>query len=217
MCLRRCGQEGKQECKRLLIILVVPQQRGSTRKKWPGVVVVVGCGSGAGRRKRFLGHQAAARKSGMVGCKLRRRVRKSRVHKVGDMRDVRRYTGQVRFLAATRVALSLLQANFATTRAQAITYSGLFSLKTTESCTLSHITYRRPEEQMTLRPCEGITRYRADSKGANSHLFGKFCGTPTVASSSQALCHRRSNIALAPPCAKLFSRLCQLHHYTRTT
>lgn len=27
-------------------------QRGSTRKKWPGVVVVAGCGSGAGRRKR---------------------------------------------------------------------------------------------------------------------------------------------------------------------
>ena len=120
------------------------------------------------------------------------------------MRDVRRYTGKERFLAATRVALSFLQANFATTRAQAITHTQPFHLRPLNPALylLLHTRNRLP-----LHPCEGMTEYRTGSKDPNSYLFDKFCGTPTVASSSQALCHRRSKTALTPPCAKLLSRL----------
>lgn len=183
--------------KRLLTALTVPLQRGSTRKKWPGVVVVAGYGSGAGRRKRShcLGAPSSSKRT--RNWELRREApntsavgQDDSVDNRQDEMDVRRYTvhKQQQCLAATRIALSYRAGQPRRTTClggQALHHHRCAHCRIV-GCGCSN------------SPAGNCRRTRGDRAICRRREFSvvwrasAHCGHSGTHSSSQPLCHRRS-------------------------
>lgn len=137
VCLRCGGLEVKRKCKRLQAAddPGCATAEAIDAQKWPGVVVVAGCGSGAGRRKRSHCAGLEQRRSGSRENQDSMGTQHAiQGHTIGQQsgvvnpRNVHRYTGQARRLGTARVdagAASSGQAHLAAPRADAGKPSGL--------------------------------------------------------------------------------------------
>ena len=84
-------------------------QKGLTWKKWPGVVAVADCGSGAGGLTVLLLRPSnSSKRNRNSNCAKEHRNCRRRRAKTGvnNRRDASRYTRQEQSLARTRLALS---------------------------------------------------------------------------------------------------------------